>query len=118
MMTVTDIKSVMQDVFNECYELREAGQKEYAGGSNGLGNFERLALELSMSREKILWVYLKKHLDGIVSYMNGHKSQRENVRGRINDAIVYLVLLRAMVEDNDKIEAQITIDAGYENDDE
>ena len=44
-------------------------------------------------------VYLLKHIDGISSYVNGHKSQREDVRGRITDAIVYLCLLWGMVED-------------------
>ncbi|HEX6940221.1 MAG TPA: hypothetical protein VF158_12475 [Longimicrobiales bacterium] len=43
-------------------------------------------------------VYLEKHLDGIHAYVQGHRSQRESVRGRINDAIVYLCLLRGMVE--------------------
>tara|TARA_B100001094_G_C17586622_1_gene509985 strand:- start:26 stop:214 length:189 start_codon:yes stop_codon:yes gene_type:complete len=47
-------------------------------------------------------VYLLKHIDGISSYVNGHKSQREDVRGRITDAIVYLCLLWGMVEDESK----------------
>jgi len=46
-------------------------------------------------------VYLLKHIDGISSYVKGHKSQRENVRGRLTDAIVYLCLLWGMVEEND-----------------
>jgi len=46
-------------------------------------------------------VYLLKHIDGIMAYINGHKSQREGVDGRITDAIVYLLLLRGMVEDNE-----------------
>lgn len=46
-------------------------------------------------------VYLLKHIDGISSFVNGHKSQREDVRGRITDAIVYLCLLWGMVEDTE-----------------
>jgi len=41
--------------------------------------------------------YLLKHIDGISAYVKGHKSQREDVTGRITDAIVYLMLLWAMV---------------------
>jgi hypothetical protein len=52
-----------------------------------------------VSREQVLWVYTTKHLDGIQAYVNGHRSQREGVEGRINDAITYLILLRGMVED-------------------
>jgi hypothetical protein len=47
-------------------------------------------------------VYLLKHIDGISSFVNGHESQREDVRGRITDAIVYLCLLWGMVESKEK----------------
>ena len=46
-------------------------------------------------------VYLLKHIDGISSYVNGHKSQREDVRGRITDSIVYLCLLWGMIEERE-----------------
>ena len=44
-------------------------------------------------------VYLLKHIDGITAYIEGHKSQREDVRGRITDTVVYLVLLWGMIEE-------------------
>jgi hypothetical protein len=91
------VATVMDDVFARCRFLRDAGQKEYAHDeANAFGNFERLAADLRMAREKILWVYLRKHLDGILAWINGHRSQRESVHGRVQDAIVYLVLLDSM----------------------
>lgn len=99
MMTYSDITNVMNDVFTECRQLRDAGQKEYAKELDALSNFNRLADELNLDRKQILWTFLKKHYDGVLSYINGYQSQREDVRGRINDMIVYLVLLRAMIED-------------------
>ena len=82
--------------------MREAGQKEYARNqNNAFANFERIANNLDTSREKILMVYLLKHIDGILSHINGHKSQREDVRGRITDVIVYLCLLWGMIDDFD-----------------
>lgn len=101
MMTLDEVAEVMNVVVKEINILREAGQKEYAGGSNAFGNFERLAARLDLDRKQILWVYVTKHLDGIESYIKGHKSQREDIRGRINDVMVYLVLLRAMIDDSD-----------------
>ena len=71
--------------------VRAAGQKEYA----------RVAEYVDTSREKALMVYLLKHIDGITSFVNGHESQREDVRGRITDAIVYLCLLWGMIDDKD-----------------
>lgn len=103
MKTRADVANLMAAIFADCQETREAGQREYAHDEqNALANFERLAADLGISREKALWVYTKKHLDGILAYINGHQSQRENVRGRIKDVIVYLILFWAMVDDNDE----------------
>lgn len=100
MKSKQDVADIMETIFQECRALREAGQKEYAhSNENALSNFEKLASDLQITREKILLIYFKKHYDGVVSWVNGHKSQREDVRGRINDMIAYLCLLRAMVED-------------------
>jgi|WetSurMetagenome_2_1015567.scaffolds.fasta_scaffold120775_2 hypothetical protein len=102
MKSYADVADVMDKVFHECHSLRQAGQKEYANSeANALSNFENLSKDIGVSRETVLFIFMKKHIDGIASYIKGHKSQREDVRGRINDSIVYLCLLRAMVEDNE-----------------
>lgn len=101
-MTYEEMKSIMEIVFSECQEARQAGQKEYAHDqNNAFANFERIANDTGVTREQILWVYAMKHRDGIASYLKGHKSQREDVRGRIKDLIVYLCLLRGMIEENE-----------------
>lgn len=100
----------MEQVITEINFLRDSGQKEYAGGENAFGNFERLEAQLVLDRKKVLWVYLMKHIDGVVSYLNGHISQREPVEGRINDIIVYLILLRGMIqEDKEKNNVPLSI---------
>tara|TARA_R100001443_G_C3260655_1_gene155524 strand:+ start:19 stop:378 length:360 start_codon:yes stop_codon:yes gene_type:complete len=85
-------------------DTRDAGQKEYAHDiENVFANFERVAKSLDITREKALMTYLLKHIDGIKAYVKGHESQRESVKGRITDAIVYLFLLWAMVEENEYV---------------
>ena len=85
----------------EINKTRESGQKEYAHKKdNVFANFERIGSALDINREKVLMIYLLKHVDGIKAYVNGYKSQREDVRGRITDIIVYLMLLWGMVEDS------------------
>lgn len=101
------VGDLMDKVFDECRVVRGQGQMEYAHrDDNAFANFERVAERLGVSREQVLLVYLEKHLDGIHAYVKGHKSQREDVRGRIKDAIVYLCLLRGMVEQNTLIDGQ------------
>ncbi len=85
--------------WDEIKKTRDAGQKEYAREEDNIfANFDRVASCLKLPREKVLMTYLLKHIDGISSYIDGHKSQREDVSGRITDAIVYLLLLWAMTE--------------------
>lgn len=93
---------VMDAVFARCQGFRAAGQKEYAHeNTNAFRNFESVGAYTGISREACLLVYMLKHVDGISAYVKGHKSQREDVRGRICDAIVYLCLLYGMVEENE-----------------
>ena len=95
---------VAEETFGRLEKLMEAGQQEYAHGP-AFGNFNRLAAQLQLPREKVLWTYLQKHLDGIVAHLNGHRSQREDVIGRIDDARVYLTLLEGMIlEDRENAE--------------
>lgn len=96
----SEMSQVMDKVFSECNKFREAGQKEYAHkDENAFANFERVAERLGIDRKSVLMVYVEKHIDGIHSFIKGHKSQREDVRGRINDVIVYLCLLRGMIDE-------------------
>ena len=93
--------SMMEIIWAEVRRTRDQGQKEYAQTENNVfANFERLSKSLDLSRSKVLMVYLLKHIDGISSYIKGHKMQREDITGRITDAIVYLTLLWAMVEED------------------
>lgn len=104
-MRQDELNEIMEKVFKECDSLRSAGQQEYARQeSNAFGNFERIAYWLegmTITRETVLLVYALKHLDGVISYLSGHTSQREDVRGRINDFIVYMTILRGMIEENE-----------------
>ena len=84
--------------------MRDAGQAEYShDNSDVFANFNRVGNLLDVDRKKVLMTYMLKHVDGIAAYVKGHKSQREDVTGRITDCIVYLMLLWAMIEEENGI---------------
>tara|TARA_Y100001973_G_C5024132_1_gene244672 strand:+ start:25 stop:330 length:306 start_codon:yes stop_codon:yes gene_type:complete len=100
-MNSKQMNSLMEKIQKEITKTRKSGQKEYAHKKdNVFANFERIGDALDISREKVLMVYLLKHVDGIKAYVNGYKSQREDVRGRLSDIIVYSMLLWGMVEED------------------
>ena len=94
---------LMSDIMTEVIDMHRKGQKEYAmDEDNVFANFQRIANQTGNPQEMVLWIYLMKHIDGIASYLKGHKSQRENVKGRLTDAIVYLCILWGMIEENNE----------------
>jgi len=88
---------------SQILQTRDEGQKEYAHTEEDVfANFKRVGNVLQIEQEKTLMVYLLKHVDGICAWVNGHRSQREDVRGRLTDLIVYSMLLWGMVEESEK----------------
>ena len=100
-MVKQEMNDLMFHIFEEVTRIRNAGQSEYARDlQNVFANFERVASFCGVSREKALLTYMIKHVDGLCAYADGHQSQREDVRGRLTDIIVYCILMWGMVEDN------------------
>ena len=98
-MTKDQFDDLFTSIIDQVKATRDDGQKEYAHNEvNVFANFERTARQLNTTRDKVLMTFLMKHVDGIVAHINGHTSQREDIRGRLKDAIVYLCLLWGMVE--------------------
>lgn len=107
-MNREQFSSLLADIQTAECEVREQAQSEYAhDDSNVFANFDRVASHLDISRERVLLTYALKHVDGIVSWVNGHKSQREDVRGRIKDLRMYMALLWGMVEDDERRELSV-----------
>ena len=90
----------MDAIIEEVTLTRDQGQKEYAHDEKDVfANFNRVANLLEEDRKKVLMTYMLKHIDGIAAYIKGHKSQREDVTGRITDCMVYLMLLWGMIQE-------------------
>tara|TARA_R100001082_G_scaffold72093_1_gene41231 strand:- start:5 stop:322 length:318 start_codon:yes stop_codon:yes gene_type:complete len=98
-MTTEEFKILFDnEIMPAIRSMRDAGQKEYAHDADEIfANFNRVSNSLNCDRRKVLMTYFLKHVDGISAYINGHKSQREDVTGRITDCIVYLMLLWGMI---------------------
>jgi len=75
---------------------------EYAGDRNRVENFVRNAINLQLEPEQVWAVYAGKHWDAIIQYVNdlaANKSRprSESITGRVDDLIVYALLMKAMM---------------------
>lgn len=107
------IKSRFQSLITQQFErlrvLTATKGEEYARSDDDqLANFKRQAADLGTEPEKILGVYLNKHLDSIKTYIKAKKADQpapalsEPIECRIDDAILYLLLLKAMIVEQDE----------------
>ena len=95
----------MEKILKKSKQIHSQGQKEYARNANNIfANFNRVGVSLNISKEKALLVYLLKHIDGICSHVDGYETQRDSIFGRLTDAIVYLCILWAMIEESTEVE--------------
>jgi hypothetical protein len=91
-----------------CVRLQElSGTKgrEYAGEEELLLNMKEQAIECGVRPETVLHIFMTKHLRAISTYVRdtqaGNKrALSEPIEGRIEDAILYLALLRVMVRES------------------
>lgn len=107
-MNTAEFTDSIDDLYKRLKSLTETKGEEYKRrDDNQFANFERGALSLGLTREQVLMVYLSKHLDSIVTYVKDRAAGQEKVyaepiSGRIDDAILYLLLLRGMTVENDR----------------
>jgi hypothetical protein len=114
-MNLKTYNQLMDKIIAEVKDTRLQGQKEYARTEDNIfANFDRISDLIDVPSSKVLMTYLYKHIDGIAAYVNGHKSQREDVRGRIKDVIVYLTLLWGMVDEAENLDdLKVVTNAGF-----
>lgn len=89
---------LLKSTLNNLITLTQTKGEEYARSEDDqLANFRRQANEFGMSMEQVLGIYLNKHLDSIKFHIkNPGVELAEPIEGRIDDAILYLILLKAI----------------------
>jgi hypothetical protein len=97
-MNHQNFKSVIDQTFETMHKLTESKGVEYANSDDQLANFKRLSEELDLSPEAVNLVFLTKHIDSIKNFVrSGGQSESEPIFGRIDDAILYLILLKSII---------------------
>jgi hypothetical protein len=82
--------------------------REYSGAIDGkddrLANFKRLAVKLGVTPETVCLIYGTKHLDSIDTFVKTIQRTgeipaqlSEPIEGRFHDAVLYMILLSALV---------------------
>lgn len=105
-MTIVDRQILANEVFNKCLALLQSKGEAYSGKEDSLSNFKENGRKLNMSKYQVWAIYANKHIDSINNAIKydaySPVDATEGLSGRIIDAINYLVILEALLyEDND-----------------
>lgn len=102
-MNSIEFAQLLESTFTQLQHLTATKGAEYAHDADQLANFKRLGSSLSMHPSAVLLVYLAKHMDAVTAYVAAlnigtQPIESEPISGRIDDAILYLVLLKALLQ--------------------
>lgn len=99
-MIRSELQDLMAKVFDEVRHINNTKGVEYATDRDALQNFKD-GLEFGITPYQNLMVALNKHYRSIQAFVkNGAVSSNEPIEGRINDLILYSILLRALVQES------------------
>lgn len=103
-MTHDRKNSIFDEVFNSCLKLQYDKAKDYASDADALMNFKSQDAELLGLTPFQKWgVYYAKQSSSILNAIGNSpqmpSTTSEPIEERINDAIIYLVLLKCLLED-------------------
>jgi len=120
-MTFEEFKALLHSMQMQEVDISESKGREYGLGYR-TSNFRRLGEEVKITCPHcghehgigpfvVLWVFMKKHLDAILSYVNGRREGlSESIDSRVLDVRLYAMLFEALVEEernNVKLESGI-----------
>ena len=96
---------IVDETYTEIRRLSKLKGGEYAAEDDRLDNFRRNGEALNLTKEQVWGVYAAKHWDALNTYIkdtaSGKKRERlESISGRCDDLIVYLLLMKAMIDEN------------------
>lgn len=101
-MTTQRFNKIIIDLHSERTLIVENKRPEYTeGNADVLHNFKVVAAELGITPIQVWYVYFRKHVASISQFAaKPTMSLSEPITGRICDAMNYLELLAALVEDS------------------
>jgi hypothetical protein len=104
--TFNDVIACIESTAKSLTVLSEGKGREYCNDSaDGLANLRNAAHKLNLNMETVCLVYLNKHITSIETYVRRMEETKETpklaepIQGRINDAILYLILMKCIIHE-------------------
>jgi len=103
-MNQQQFKELKEELLKECQSIMDAKQPEYTNkNTDVLYNFKSTAKHIGIKPAEVWAVFFHKHIQAILSHANNpDMPQAEPIESRYADAINYLLLGYALMNDRPK----------------
>lgn len=92
-----DFKVMLSKVATKMMDLTTSKGEEYSRDDDQFANFKRQAEEAGVSKFVVWLIFFNKHIDAVKYFVKHGHTLSESIVDRIDDAILYLMLLRGMI---------------------
>jgi hypothetical protein len=96
------LHKLIEREFGSVLKLNETKGKDYASEHDALSHFKVRAESLGLTPEQVWAVLAGKHWEAIMEHCKEGKVKSEPIEGRVQDLILYLLLLLGLIEDTTK----------------
>lgn len=117
-MNKVDFKALLVSTHENICRLTAGKGEEYSSSDDQLASFKRYGVRAGLHPLKVWSVLYCKHADSIDSFVKRasktgsmYFGTSEPIEGRIDDAILYLILLKALIKDSSVMTKGATISA-------
>lgn len=101
-MNKSEFVLLLKETHERMCELTVTKGEEYAGEGqqrDQLQNFIDAGIDAGIRSDQAWLVHFNKHVNAIKAYIRTGAVKSEPIEGRIDDAILYLILFKALVRD-------------------
>lgn len=100
-----ELDADFREAIAACDRILTVKGNDYTQGEGRLKNFYTNAARLGISAEKVLGLYMFKHIDALETYFKRGCLESEPIDGRIFDTINYLLLFYKMLQERRRDDA-------------
>lgn len=108
-MTTEEANKLTDELFLECKRILKEKGADYAGDNDVHDNFIRNAARLGLTKYQVWALYFNKHVDAINNSIKRNpifpQVESEPLRGRVVDAINYLIRFESMLFEDESVES-------------
>ncbi|MCC8047079.1 MAG: hypothetical protein LIP12_16605 [Clostridiales bacterium] len=101
-MRIEDFNTITQEQVERCLTVLAEKGKEYSLTDDRLDHFKTAAAEQEVTPKQALWGMASKHIASLSGMCKSGQGDMDRWLEKITDSINYLLLLRALVEEEMK----------------